>query len=290
LRRTQLDVPAGLAMIERAIETVHEQNLTATRRLLLAERADLLVALGRLEEAESWARELRVGESLDLELSNERECLSLVRLRLARGEVDEAVKLLARLLGPAESAGRFGVVIELLALQALALHQGGKLSPALSSLERALVLAEPEGYVRTFADHGESMGRLLRQVAARAVAPDYIARLLIAIESPGRGSPESASPTRSDIGNAGEPGPHQTVGDDRESGAGPSGIEPLTAREVEVLRLLVGGASNRRIAEELTVSVGTVKAHISHILGKLGAHNRTEGVARARQLGLLREE
>ena len=154
-------------MIERAIETVQEQSLTVMRRLLLAERADLLVALGRLEDAESWAREHRVGEAVDFGLPHERECLSLVRLRLARGEVAEAVKLLARLLGPAEAAGRFGVVIEILALQALALHESGKLTPALSSLERALVLAEPEGYVRTFADHGEPMGTLLRQVAAR---------------------------------------------------------------------------------------------------------------------------
>jgi LuxR family maltose regulon positive regulatory protein len=64
-------------------------------------------------------------------------------------------------------------------------------------------------------------------------------------------------------------------------------LEPLTPREVEVLRLLITGASNQRIADELTVSVGTVKAHVSHILGKLGAHSRTEGVARARELGLL---
>jgi LuxR family transcriptional regulator, maltose regulon positive regulatory protein len=285
LRRAQLDVPAGLAMIERAIETVREQNLTVTRRLLLAERADLLVALGRLDEAEDWARELRVGESLDFELSHERECLSLVRLRLARGEVDEALTLLARLLGPAEAAGRFGVVIELLALQALALHQSGKLTPALTSLERALVLAEPEGYVRTFADHGELMGALLRKVAARAVPPEYVARLLAAIETPGQGPSERVAPAADS--SASKPIAHQAIGGDRESGIAPNALESLTAREVEVLRLLAGGASNRTIADELTVSVGTVKAHISHILGKLGAHNRTEGVVRARELGLL---
>ncbi len=278
LHRAQADAQSGLAMIERAIETVQEQNLTVMRRLLLAERADLLVAMDRLEDAESWARELRVGEAADFGLPGERECLSLVRLRLARGEAAEAVRLLARLLGPAEAAGRFGVVIEILALQALALHESGELTPALSSLERALALAEPEGYIRTFADHGEPMGTLLRRVSARGIAPEYVARLLAAIQgSRGRGQgsgDERAAPTL--------PTPdtrHPTPG-----------VESLTPREVEVLRLLAGGAPNQRIADELTVSVGTVKAHISHILGKIGAGNRTEAVALARGLRLLERE
>lgn len=276
LHRAWADVQAGLAMIEKAIDTVQEKSLTVMRRLLLAERADLLVALARLADTESWAREQRVGEAVDFALLNERECLSLVRLRLARGEVAEAVKLLARLLGPAEAAGRFGVVIEILALQALALYESGKLTPALISLERALILAEPEGYVRTFADYGEPMATLLRQVAERGTAPQYVARLLTAIASPGR--------------SAGEPGAYHARASERGTAMKQSGAEPLTARELEVLRLLTDGAPNQRIAEELTVSVGTVKAHISHILGKIGARNRTEAVARARKLGLIEQD
>jgi LuxR family maltose regulon positive regulatory protein len=260
-------------MIERAIQTVQEPSLTVMRRLLLAERADLLVALRRLEDAERWAREHRVGEVLDFGLPGERECLSLARLRLARGEVAEAVNLLGRLRSPAEAAGRCGVLIEILALQALALHQGGKLQQALSSIEKALVLAEPEGYIRTFADHGEPMGVLLRQLAGRGFAPQYIARILTAIVSPGR--------------SAGRPAAGPAPKKENEAPATPDGTKPLTARELEVIRLLAGGASNQRIANELTVSVGTVKAHISHILGKMEAGNRTEAVARARKLGLL---
>ena len=276
LHRARANVQAGLAMIERAIDTVEEQSLTVMRRLLLAERADLLVDMARLEAAENWAREHRVGEVDDFGLPGERECLSLSRLRLARGEPAEASRLLARLLDPAEAAGRLGVVIEILALQAMALHQSGKLAPALSSLERALALAEPEGYIRTFADHGEPMATLLRQVAERGTAPRYVARLLAAIASPGRSTGDHIIhyPTVSDGGLA----------------VMPSGAEALTAREVEVLRLLSGGASNRTIADELTISVGTVKAHISHILGKIGAHNRTEAVALARRLGLIEQE
>ncbi len=276
LRRAQADVQAGLAMIERAIETVQEQRLTVMRRLLLAERADLLVALDRLEEAARWAREHRVGEAIDVGLPHERECLSLVRLRLARGETVEALKLLARLLGPAETAGRFGVVIEILTLQALALDQNGELAPAVVSLERALTLAEPEGYVRTFADHGEPMARLLRLLSARGIAPRYVARLLAAIEGSGGGGPGSGDERSSATPLPTPDTRHPTPG-----------VDLLTAREIEVLRLLAAGAPNQRIAGELTVSVGTVKAHISHILGKIGASNRTEAVARARELGLL---
>ena len=273
LHRAQADIQAGLAMIERAIEAVPGQNLTVMRRILLAERADLLVALARLEEAEKWAREHRVGEVADFGLPGEREWLSLVRLRLARGEAAEAISLLARLLGPAEAAGRFGVVIEILTLQTLAFQASGKPAPALLALERALALAGPEGYLRTFADHGEPMALLLRQVGARGIASLYVARLLAAIQgSGGRGhgsaQGSSASPTR-------------------DSRPLPPGVEPLTPREVEVLRLLAVGASNQRIADELTVSIGTVKAHTSHILGKLGAGNRTEAVALARELRLL---
>ncbi|MHB1413786.1 MAG: LuxR C-terminal-related transcriptional regulator [Chloroflexota bacterium] len=276
LHRAQADVRAGLAMIERAIETAQGQNLTVMRRLLLAERAELLLALDRVEDGERWAREHRVGETGDFSLPYERECLSLVRLRMARGESAEAINLLARLLGPAEAAGRFGVVIEILALQALAMHESGKPTAALSSLERALTLAEPEGYVRTFADHGEAMAALLRQLAARGVAPDYLARLLTAIASPGRSAGKSTA--------------HPGVAGERGSAPKQRGVDLLTPREVEVIRLLAGGAPNQRIADALTVSEGTVKAHISHILGKIGAHNRTEAVARARQLGLLDQE
>ena len=276
LHRAQADVLAGLSMIERAIESAYERRLTVMRRLLLAERAGLLVSLHRLEDAESWAREHRVGEAVDFGLPHERECLSLARLRLARGEAAEASNLLARLLGPAEAAGRIGLVIKILALQALAYHEGGQLTLALSALERALVLGEPEGYIRTFADHGEPMGTLLRQVATRGSAPAYVTRLLAAIASTGGVADVATS--------------HPASASERVAELRRQGVEPLTPREVEVLHLLAGGASNQGIARALTVSEGTVKAHISHILGKIGAHNRTEAVARARQLGFLDQQ
>ena len=289
LRLTRADALSALALVETAIEAVQEAGLTVLRRFLFAERADILVELGRLSEAETWAREHRVGEETKLGLLRERETLSVARLRFALGELDEVVKLLKALGVEAESAGRFGVAIEILALQALALQGSGELGPALDSLQRALVLAEPEGYVRVFADRGEPLGALLRQVSAHGRTPEYVTRLLMAIrKSADRAATSTSLPDRRSLSTIAS---HLTRVPLGPRPVAPVSVAPiveaLTSREVEVLRLVAIGASNRRIAEELTVSVGTVKAHVSHILGKLGAHSRTEGIARARELGLL---
>jgi LuxR family maltose regulon positive regulatory protein len=173
-----------------------------------------------------------------------------------------------------------GRVIEVLILQALALLAHGRKAEALVTLERALRLGEPEGYIRTFVDEGVSMAALLQQAHASSSVPAYVAKLLAAF-------PDDDKETR-------RPG-------DQETGARPDGtislspnlpvsrslVEPLTARELEVLGLLAGGASNDEIARRLIVSLGTVKKHISNIFGKLEVESRTQAVARARALGLL---
>jgi LuxR family maltose regulon positive regulatory protein len=128
-----------------------------------------------------------------------------------------------------------------------------------SALERALSLAEPEGYVRTFVDEGEPMAQLLRRALSQGIAPEYAARLLDAFGEPAAPLPPAAQPL----------------------------IEPLTDRELEVLRLIAAGLSNREIAHQLVVAVSTVKTHINHIYGKLDAKSRTHAVAQARALDLL---
>jgi LuxR family maltose regulon positive regulatory protein len=134
----------------------------------------------------------------------------------------------------------------------------------MSALERALSLAEPEGFVRTFVDEGEPMARLLQQAAARGIAPDYVSRLLAVL---GARETDSASVPAS-------PGAISLV-------------EPLTDRELEVLQLIGEGYSNQEIAEALVITLNTVKKHASGIYGKLGVHNRTQAVVRAQELGLL---
>jgi LuxR family maltose regulon positive regulatory protein len=148
-------------------------------------------------------------------------------------------------------------------LRALALHAQGDRTGAFSTLERALMLAEPEGYVRLFMDEGAPMLALLRQAHARGMAPGYVTTLLAASGWQGA----VASPLHASRAS--------------------SLIEPLTEREREVLQLLGAGASNRDIASRLVLSVGTVKKHISNICGKLSVQSRTQAIARARALDLL---
>jgi LuxR family maltose regulon positive regulatory protein len=185
---------------------------------------------------------------------------------LAQGQAGRALDLLGRLRAAAAGQGRTGSVIEIQALAALALAAAGDGAGALDILAEALTLACPQGYVRVFADEGAPMAALLtRLVAAQRTAGtaasdvplDCLARLL------------------------------RALGPRRGAAAVPGMGEPLTARELEVLGLLAAGRSNQRIAEELVISLDTVKKHVGRVLDKLGAGNRTEATARARQLGLI---
>jgi LuxR family transcriptional regulator, maltose regulon positive regulatory protein len=168
-------------------------------------------------------------------------------------------------------------VIEILALQALARAAAGDERGALAALAEALTLAAPEGYLRVFVDEGASMATLLGRLGAaqragrvevvRGVPPDYLARLADAFAREG-------APIDQQRG--------------RIAAAPPGLVAPLSARELEVLGLLAAGRSNQAIAEELVITLDTVKRHVTHILDKLGAADRTQAVTRARALGLLR--
>ena len=239
-----------------------------------AQRARLLLAQGDLGGAARWADEAGLGADDEPEFPREPGQLVLARVLLAQGRPGPALALLDRLHAAAAAQDRTGSLIEICALRALALAAGGDGPAALNALAGALVLACPQGYVRVFADEGPPMAALLgRLVAAqraehattRRVPLDCLARLQRAFAA-GRAAPV--------------PGPAATA-------AVPGIVEPLTGRELEVLEMLAAGRSNQAIAGQLFVSLDTVKKHVGHVLGKLGAANRTEAVARARQLGLI---
>jgi LuxR family maltose regulon positive regulatory protein len=203
----------------------------------------------------------------------ELEHISLARVLVALGReqpagsyTDNALKLLARLLDAAETGGWMGKAVEILVLQALAFQVKGEEEKALAALEKALSLAEPEGYVRTFVDEGAPMTALLHKAAARGIAPNYANKLLAAH---GAGEHEIAPPPL------------------LPSAPSPLPLEPLSDRELEVLRWLNTDLSAPEIAAELVVSVNTVRTHIKHIYSKLDAHSRYEAVERAKELGLL---
>ncbi len=191
----------------------------------------------------------------------------LARILLAQDRADLALALLDRLHAAAEAQSRGGSLIETGALRALAPAATGDEAGAIAALAAALALACSQGYVRVFADEGPPMAALLgRLIAVRrtgqlatGIPLGYLARLQRAFAS---GQPPD------------DPG---------QSGI----IDPLTSRELEVLRMMAAAWSNQGIARELVVTLDTVKKHVGHILGKLGAGNRTEAGARARELGLI---
>ena len=220
------------------------------------------LAQDRLRTAVQWAdehlrAEVRVGGA-----EPEATALALAQVLIVKGDapsLEQALALLKRLLPAAEAEGRVGIQIEALALQALAHWRGGVRADALISLERALRLAEPEGYVRLFADLGVPMARLLHEARSRALLPDYVATLLGAFQ----GVPAAPAPTESAL------------------------PEPLSDREQEVLQLMAAGLTNHEIAGRLGISAETVKKHVANVCDKLGVRNRTAAAARARALALL---
>jgi LuxR family maltose regulon positive regulatory protein len=195
----------------------------------------------------------------------------------------EAMELLECLLQAAEEGKRTGSIIEILLLQALARQMQGDISAALVPLERALSLAEPEGYVRIFVDEGPPMAVLLAKLhehsrkrpraALTNVPLAYIERLLALLR--GERVQEGISPAATSSSSALPPA--QSL------------LDPLTERELEVLRLIAAGLSNRDIAARLVLALSTVKSYVNTIYGKLQVESRTQAVARARALHLLSE-
>ena len=178
---------------------------------------------------------------------------------MAKGEYNAAMALSQRLIQKAEAEKRIGRVIEILVLQALSFQGKKAMDQSLSALERALTLAQPEGYCRVFLDEGEPMAKLLFQAKTHRMGQGYASELLSALG-------EVVSP---------ELPPAQLL------------IEPLTLRELEVLKLIEAGYSNQDIADELVISMPTVKRHISNIYAKLGVESRTQAVSLGKELKLF---
>ena len=235
-----------------------------------AYEARLWLAQGDVATAALWAQES--GLSIDDDLSFQYEFIyrTLARILVTQSRsdptgrlLDEALGLLAQLLQVVEVVGAMGSAIEILVLQAMALQAQGEGDQALTALERALSLAEPEGFVRIFIDEGAPMGRLLRQAIAHGSAADYAGKLLAALEKETKDERQIEQPCPSPL------------------------VEPLSERELEVLRLLTTHLSSTEIAKELCISVNTTRSHIKNIYSKLNVHRRVEAIQRAEELELL---
>jgi LuxR family maltose regulon positive regulatory protein len=270
IREAEGDLDGALELLDEA-ERVYDGDFSPNVRPVPALRARLWVALGCMGEALGWVRERGLSVEDDLSYLREFEHITLARVLLARHRAEpderslhEVTRLLERLLQAAENGGRTGSIIEILVLQALAHQRQGDIPAALASLQRALMLSEPEGYVRVFVDEGPPMAILLRAAAQvvrgeqRGSAASYIRRLLAAVENSG-----DNTPVRQGL------------------------IEPLSERELDVLRLLGSDLDGPEIARELVVSLSTVRTHTRNIYGKLGVNNRRAAVRRAEELDLL---
>jgi LuxR family maltose regulon positive regulatory protein len=239
-------------------------------------RARLALANGQVEAAARWVQQRGLDVQDQASYPRERDYLVLARVLLAQQAPQRALELLEPWTALAAAQGRTESGIELLAVQALAHADRGDEPATLTILAEALRLAAPEGYLRVFVDEGPPIaalfGQLLggrhpeRQAAVDAVPRDYLARLAAAFEQ--AGAPVFPAAKRGAV-------------------MVPGLVEALSARELEVLALLATGKPNRAIAEELVVTLDTVKRHVTNLFNKLGVANRIQAVARARELGLL---
>jgi LuxR family maltose regulon positive regulatory protein len=267
---SQGNLDSAIDQLDQA-ERVYDGNFSPNVRPIATRKVRVWVTQGRLGEALGWVREQKLSVDDDLSYLREFDHITLARVLLAcfksglaDGSISGVASLLERLLKEAEDGGSMGSVIEILVLQAIAYNIHGDLTTALLSLKQALLLAEPEGYMRMFLDEGSSMIELLRESSKRGIMPDYTNKLLSAIKADMWESKKNPKlPLKLPL------------------------IEPLSLREIEILNLLAKGLSNRVIAERLFLAVDTIKGHNRNIFNKLQVQSRTEAVIRARELGLL---
>ena len=244
---------------------------------LIVEWVQFWLVSGALDRATRWAEILAQQTSLSSPLAHERQDVARSRTLLAQKRPKEALSLLEPLQVMAQQQERLSHVIEMQVLQALAYQMCQQEPEALSVLAQALRLAEPEGYVRCFVDEGVPMAALLsrlREQQRKQGPTPYLDTVLTAFVPPPRNHKAETRLT----GGSGHPLRYESTSPP---------LEPLSVRELEVLRLLEQGASNQEIAEDLVLALSTVKSHVRSILSKLGVSNRTQAVKRARTLDLL---
>jgi LuxR family maltose regulon positive regulatory protein len=262
---------------EAALETAARLTRLSPNLYHMAVQTEIWLAQGNVEAAAAWARASGLDPAEAPRFAVEHESLILARALYAEGRVEAAITLLERLLAGAVAGGREGKALHIRVWLALAQQALGDTDEALATLAPGLALAEREGYIRSFAAGGPAMVALLRHALhaapaggrARDYTPGGVERLLAVLAAP-------APLPQPDDGPA-------APGKGRSAGL----VEPLSEREIAVLRLLGAGLSNEQIAQELVITIGTVKTHLRNAYGKLDVHSRTQALAKARALQLV---
>ena len=265
VRNAQGDETEARQLMQQAANIVRNENMKLMYVSVSAWQAWFWLRQGDTVRAAQWALEMEctTGEPLDPVL--EFDHITLARILMSQGRVNDALELLVHLFTAASDAQRMGRALDIAILQAVAEKSLGRTDQALQTLTYALSLAAPEGYVSPFVDEGEPMAALLNEAKARGIAVAYVTKLLDSF------NPEAQ--------NKSHISPERRMTAD---------IEPLSERELEVVYLIAEGASNREIAEALVVSIGTVKKHLNNIFLKLDAHSRTQAIATAQRYNILK--
>ena len=271
IREAQGEFDSALELLREA-EHLYMSDFSPDVRPVRAMQIRAYLAQGRWVEGPAWvhAQGLSYGDTLSY--LHEFEHITLARVLLAQYRQErvecalpQAIELLERLFKAAEAGERMGSALEILVVQALAYQMQGDRNAALDSLLRAFMLAEPEGYARIFLDEGARMAQLLREAVTRGIMPNYAGKLLQAL---GDVQSENAAALRPSS-------PQTTV------------VEPLSQRELEVLRLFNTDLSGPEIARELVIALSTLRTHTKAIYGKLNVDSRRTAVRRAVELGLI---
>ncbi|MCW2766289.1 MAG: ATP-dependent transcriptional regulator, MalT-like, LuxR family [Nocardioides sp.] len=275
LRAAEGDLSTALELLGEA-ERVYVADYSPNVQPVHATRARVLAARGDLAEARAWARQHQVATDDELSYLREYEHITLARVLLAehaatgsRQTLQDAAALLDRLLAAAEDGGRMGTMIELEVLRAVAHHAGGARGESLEALGHAVELAQADGWVRVFVDAAPVLTDLLRELATSQPQSGYARELLAAVTAAGSAAGGAGPGTA--------PAPRPVVGL----------VDPLSDRELDVLRLLGSDLDGPAIARRLVVSLNTVRTHTKHIYTKLGVNNRRAAISKAHQLDLL---
>jgi len=260
LKEATGDLESALALLDEA-KRVYIQTVVPDLRPIAALKARIYLKQGQPDKARAWAVERGLSLADEVNYLHEFEHLTLARLEIANPLVNA---LLARLLQATEAQKRRGSALDILLVQALAHEAQGNRPQALDALEHTLALAEPEGYVRIFVDEGEAMRLLIEQLSRNRDHPlsDYVDKLLAAFTQPVAAPKSAIIHQKSDM------------------------IEPLSERELEVLKLLRSELSGPEIAQQLIVSLNTLRTHTNNIYNKLGVNNRRAAIRRAEELDL----
>jgi LuxR family maltose regulon positive regulatory protein len=257
----------GAFVVLRQTQQVARSTSAWFEEITLSQEVEWHLASGNLEAAKQCLHRANVDidEASKLPIGAFKSILmplTIVQIFIAQNQQAKALEMAGSLIEELEKRGMFNHLIKVLAWQAL-IHQGLRQdAQALESLKRSLTLAAPEGYARTFIKIGPGLIPLLHKALAAGITPDYVNTLILIVKP--------------------EPRSIQTV-----TRSSSSLIEPLSEREMDVLRLLAQGCADKKIAESLVIARETVHKHLKNIYGKLEVHSRSEAIVRARELDLL---